>query len=94
MRAPQARPLSLETLVHCVFQTVAANVSRQHDLSFIHIWSTSKLRLYFQPTSIGRFKQYGNWLIMEYSRSYPFTKQSNQIEDEFHNPENEKTVTS
>ena len=78
---------SFGTLVHAVLQTVVSNVSRQHDPAFIHNLvekEMNKLKLNFHPTRIGRYKQYGKWLIMEYLRSYPFTKEPEHIEDEFH----------
>ena len=43
-----------------------------------------KLKLNFHPTRIGRYSQYGKWLINDYLKNYPFVKKPDHIEGDFH----------
>ena len=82
-----AEAASFGNLFHGVLQAVTSDITRQHDPAFVHGLveeEMDKLKLNFHPTRIGRYKQYGMWLISEYLRSHPFVKKPDHIEDEFH----------
>lgn len=78
---------SFGTLVHGVLQAIAASTGRQHDAVFVASLvdeEMRKLKLNFHPTRIGRYSQYGKWLINEYLKKHPFVKVPDHVEGDFH----------
>ncbi|MCF8214779.1 MAG: PD-(D/E)XK nuclease family protein, partial [Chitinophagaceae bacterium] len=68
-------------------QAVSAIPAQQHDplcIASLVDEEMRKLKLNFHPTRIGRYKQYGKWLINDYLKSYPFVKKPDHVEGEFH----------
>jgi DNA helicase-2/ATP-dependent DNA helicase PcrA len=89
MKTPgtSAETPSFGTLFHNVLQRVAENYLRQTDPYFIDSLveeEMEKLKINFHSTRIGRYKEYGKWLIKDYLKIYPFTKTPDYIEKEFH----------
>lgn len=82
-----AEAASFGILVHGVLQAVSAIPAQQHDplcIASLVDEEMRKLKLNFHPTRIGRYKQYGKWLINDYLKNYPFVKKPDHVEGEFH----------
>ena len=87
MPGKSAEAASFGTLVHEVLQLVASEPHRQSDQRFIDKLveqEMEKLKLNFHTTRIGRYMQYGKWLIKDYLSNYPMLQKPDCIENEFH----------